>query len=76
MAIYRGPTVVMLSAIDGPPGPSMAAMHGPGRPSMATTLGPGTDCRGTIGSVTVHPRTPYPPLITEAFRLVTYVQLF
>ena len=25
-----GPTVEMLSAIGGPPGPSMAAVHGPG----------------------------------------------
>ena len=27
---YGGPTVVMLSAVDGPPGPSVAAMHSPG----------------------------------------------
>ena len=26
---FGGPTVVMLSAVDGPPGPSMAAVHGP-----------------------------------------------
>ena len=37
-----GPTVVMLSAVDGPPGPSVAAMHGPGgRLSMVATLGLG-----------------------------------
>ena len=36
-----GPTVVMLSAVDGPPGPSVAAVHGPGGPSMAAALGPG-----------------------------------
>ena len=27
---YGGPTVVILSAVDGPPGPSVAAVHGPG----------------------------------------------
>ena len=38
---YGEPTVVMLSAIDGPPGPSVAAVHGPRGPSMAAALGPG-----------------------------------
>ena len=38
---YGGPTVVMLSAVDDPPGPSVAAVHGPGGPSMAAALGPG-----------------------------------
>ena len=33
--------VMMLSAIDGPPGPSVVAVHGPGGPSMAAALGPG-----------------------------------
>ena len=33
--------MVMLSAIDGPPGPSVAAVHGPGGPSMVAALGPG-----------------------------------
>ena len=32
MAIAGGSTVVMLSAVDGPPGPSVAAVHGAGRP--------------------------------------------
>ena len=36
-----GPTVVMLSAVDGPPGPSVAAVHGLGGPSMVAALGPG-----------------------------------
>ena len=36
-----GPNVVMLSAVDDPPGPSVAAVHGLGRPSMAAALGPG-----------------------------------
>ena len=36
-----GLNVVMLSAIDGPPGPSVAAVHSPGGPSMAAALGPG-----------------------------------
>ena len=51
---YRGPTVVMLSAVDGPLGPSVAAVHGPGRPSGLPHLVRGGDCRGTIGSVTEH----------------------
>ena len=38
---YGGPTVVMLSAVDGSPGPSVASVHGPGRPSMAAALGLG-----------------------------------
>ena len=42
---YGGPSVVMLSAVDGPPGPShtvsVAAVHGPRGPSMAAALGPG-----------------------------------
>ena len=38
---YGEPTVVMLSAVDGPPGPSVEAVHGPGEPSMAAALGPG-----------------------------------
>ena len=33
--------MVMLSAVDGPPGPSVAAVHGSGGPSMVATLGPG-----------------------------------
>ena len=33
--------MVMLSAVDDPPGPSVAAMHSPGGPSMAAALGPG-----------------------------------
>ena len=33
--------MVVLSAVDGPPGPSMAAVHGPWRPSMAAALGLG-----------------------------------
>ena len=36
-----GPMVVMLSAVDAPPGPSVAAVHGPEGPSMAAALGPG-----------------------------------
>ena len=36
-----GPTVVMLNAVDGPPGPSVTAVHGPVGPSMAAALGPG-----------------------------------
>ena len=52
---YGGPSVVMLSAVDGLPGPSVAAMHGPGRPSMASALGPGGPIAGgTICSVTGH----------------------
>ena len=31
--------MVILSDVDGSPGPSVAAVHGPGGPSMATTLG-------------------------------------
>ena len=31
--------MVMLSAVDGPPGPIVAAVHDPRRPSMAATLG-------------------------------------
>ena len=38
---YGGPSVLMLSAVDGPPGPSVVAVHGPGKPSMAAALGPG-----------------------------------
>ena len=33
--------MVMLSAVDSPPGPSVAAVHGPRGPSMAAALGPG-----------------------------------
>ena len=33
--------MVMLSAVDGPPGPSVVAVHGPGGPSMAAALDPG-----------------------------------
>ena len=36
-----GPIVVMISAVDGPHGPSVAAVHGPEGPSMAATFGPG-----------------------------------
>ena len=43
---YGRPTMVMLSAVDGLPGPSVAAMHGPGRPSMAAALGPGGPIMG------------------------------
>ena len=35
------PTVVMLSAVAGPPGPSVVAVHGPGGLSMVATLGLG-----------------------------------
>ena len=35
------PTVVILSALDGLPGPSVAAVHGPGGQSMAAALNPG-----------------------------------
>ena len=38
---YGGPSVLMQSAIDGPPGPSVAAVHGPCEPSKAATLGLG-----------------------------------
>ena len=37
----RGPNVVMLSTVDGPPGPSVAVVHSSGGPSMAAVLGPG-----------------------------------
>ena len=37
---YGRPTVVMLNAVNGPPGPSVTAMHGPGGLSMAAALGP------------------------------------
>ena len=33
--------VVMLSVVDGPPGPNVAAVHSPGGPFMAVALGPG-----------------------------------
>ena len=49
----EGPTMVMLNAVDGPPGPSVAAMHGPGGQFMAAELGPGDQLWGTISSVTV-----------------------
>ena len=47
--------MVMLSAVDGPPGPSVAVMHGP-RETIhgCRTWSGGTDCGETIGSVTVH----------------------
>ena len=51
---YGGPSVLMLSAVDGSPGPNVAAVHGPGGPSLAAALGLGIDCGGTIGSVTEH----------------------
>ena len=51
---YGGPTVVILSTVDGPPGPSVAAVHGPGRPSMVADSVRGTDFGGTIGNVTEH----------------------
>ena len=38
---YGVPTVVMLSAVDGPPGPSVTVVHDPGGPFMAAVLGPG-----------------------------------
>ena len=47
-----GPIVVMLSAVDCPPGPSVAAVHGLERPSMAAALGLGGPIMGAIGSVT------------------------
>ena len=51
----RGPNVVVLSAVDGPPGPSVAAVHTLGGPSMAAALGPERPIvGGTIGSVTAH----------------------
>ena len=53
---YRGPTVVMLSVVNGPPGPSVAAVHGPRRPSMDVALGQGDRMWGTIGSVTTRTR--------------------
>ena len=40
---YGGPTVVMLRAIDGPPGETIHGYH---------TWSGGTDCGGNIGSVT------------------------
>ena len=46
-----GPSVVMLSVVDGPPGPSVAAVHGPGDPAFS---GCRTWSGGTIGSVTDH----------------------
>ena len=54
---YGGPTMVMLSAVDGPPGPSVAAVHGPEDHPWLPNLVRGdrlwgTDCGGTIGSVT------------------------
>ena len=33
--------MVMLSAVDGPPGPRVAAVNSPGGLSMAAALGPG-----------------------------------
>ena len=50
---YGGPTVVMLSAVDGPPGPNVAAVHGPGDHQWLPHLVRG-DRGGTIGSVTGH----------------------
>ena len=42
--------MVILSAVDGPPGPSVVAVHSPVGPSVAAALGlGGTDCGGTIG---------------------------
>ena len=38
--------MVMLRAVDGPPGPSVAAVHGPGGPSTAAALGPGGPIMG------------------------------
>ena len=36
-----GPIVVILSAVDDPPGPSVVAVHSPVGPSMAAALGLG-----------------------------------
>ena len=47
---YGGPSVLMLSAVDG----SVAAVHGPGDHPWLPHLVRGTDWWGTIGSVTVH----------------------
>ena len=33
--------IIIISAVDGPPGPSVAAVHGPGGPSTAAALGLG-----------------------------------
>ena len=41
-----GPTMVMLSAVDGPPGPSVSAVYGPGGPSMVAAPGPGVPIVG------------------------------
>ena len=46
-----GPTVVMLSAVDGPPGLSVVAVHGPGGPSMTAACGPGRPIGGGGPSV-------------------------
>ena len=47
---YGGPSVLMLSAVDGPPGPSVAAVHGPGDHPWMWHRWSG----GTIGSVTAY----------------------
>ena len=47
-----GTTVVMLSTVDGPPGPSVTAVHSLGDHPWLPHLVWGTDCGGTIGSVT------------------------
>ena len=45
--------MVMLSAVDGPPGLRVVAVHGPGGPSMTAACGPGRPIEGgTIGCVT------------------------
>ena len=38
--------MVMLSAVDGPPGLSVVAVHGPGGPSMTAACGPGRPIGG------------------------------
>ena len=45
---------MMLSVVDGLPGPNVAAVHSPEGPSMAAALGLGDRLWGTIGSVTMH----------------------
>ena len=47
--------MVMLSAVDSPPGPSVAIMHGPGGTIHGCCTWPGgTNCGETIGSVIVY----------------------
>ena len=55
---YGGPTV-MLSALDGPPGPSVAVVHGPGDHPWLPHLVWGDRLWGTIDSVTAHKQYKY-----------------